>query len=341
VPASASPFKTATFFMKRLNQDEIIALMKKAFPGLDKEIDEWVVQMDPAHLQTTWDNLFDVSRQPDAFYQSVMDVKGDRVNPALIGYMLSHALRDAPDDEVNVSLGVFNAGLIQLGELCATILADYMLYYSQCVQSERLLLGVQDNCVLVNDQTYEKFKALGLANTMILGAALMDLQTKAPYLSDITANAGNTQRTWDTYVAAANMAANNKLAEAGSQILFDAIDDVVCKDAQSLQNAFGHKGLKENDPPQMHLHAYRERLKDWIRKLPQNYYSAEKASEMAMSVCVDILYAGTAAKEISEGLTDVRQTNPNLNVREAMMLACAEYLGKFFADMITQETLVR
>ena len=290
-------------------------LIKTGENVLDASIETWVIRLGTGYLGRVFESIIDSSKTP---IQTLLETD---VNAALFTFLLANKLYNNPINGFIDELDNFNRKLSDLRNQAALkILAAYNMHRLN-VNTGNLIKNYSANKVIVFGDTYRPWIESGGDVKAIFGSTLLNnVKTRVSEINEISSEliSNWTKRT------------QFKLSSIRSQEFISkkeafafALDKLV---NDNFIEFYGHL-VPEGTTPNKDITEYKEYV-----RLSEEFISRIKESDMnniwnlcTLVVCKCIFYY-TSAHEILENINEVMRNNPEMEIREATLLATTQYV---------------
>jgi uncharacterized protein with HEPN domain len=321
------PFKSYIPFNKELSAPEVLEYCKSADSTLDSAFAIFAAKVGDSVLVNTADMIF--SSEQIGKLQAAFDDTASGTNYALVAYLLSNKLYDNPPEGITLSLEKYNEIMNDIRYAAAFRLCRAIQMAQDNIDSKILITNYDKFSVTVVGPTYRKWKEEGGNDAAILGNVMMP--SPKVYLGDIIENQSRCIEYWESQNRFLNMSIQSKAYSKKKEAIRNSVLSVA---SDNFNEYFDHL-VPEGVTATVDMVEYVEftRLLDlFIDGLREtDMINVWSVSTKAVGNC---LFYYTDATKILEGVDGAIQLNPNINIREALLLSTIEYVADSICSQI-------
>lgn len=315
-----------SFSLGAKTTEELTQMVMIGSDRVDRLIVEWLSHTPANFLLTIWDSFFTKSSSVGYLtYPALQQMNAYERSSYLLAYLL--LARKVTDDvqTETVPLAAYRRIALQYTDYAGAALVEALRRIELSLKGKQLVVSVDQarKIAKVNGELYGPWLDAGGSPEVILG---MVVAGNAPTAQDlIDSRAQEYLRSWNSYVTfyrtkEANMALRYK-------------KDFIIR-------AFG-ESLKSVDPiEQEYMAKNPEHLANVVRRAAECVESL-KESELAdvynVALCLvgGVRFHYTSAHQILSDIHEAGKINPNVDVREAALLAVINYVADYLAAQMT------
>lgn len=315
-----------SFSLAGKTTEEITAIMYTGHARTDKLIGEWLSAQDSNFVQTVWDSFFTkiVSKDIISFVDLEKVNAFDSCNYALGIYLIARKLFDQVEAS-DMNLSAYKNTAVQIRDYAGAKLAASVKKVALFEQTKMLVLETQSAkyTAKVNGSVYREWIAAGGSPDVILGLIVSGKQLSSQSMID--ASAVELKKQWESYCTFASTRENN---------------NAIVYYREFLTNTFNSM-----------LNDVEKTEAEYILKNPSFYSNAKKLAEttiesirlqdmddvygIALALVARCRYYYTSSYSILNDINEAAKVNPNVDVREAALLAAINYLSDYVACQLT------
>jgi len=318
------------FSLSTLSDDEIVSLIKTGNELIDSDIDIWLHSVSPNLLQVAYRAAFvNEEGYGNRFNAVVVDPKIG-VDAAFVIFMIAQKYIENPVENSNMSLIQWRQSVEALSRESGMYLKEAYKTFDLYTKTQMLTIASSSEGIVVFEPVFDRYVAEGGSLTCIFGSAL----TSPIGMSrdNVVANSEKFQEAWARENAMRNrIAMNNRASYARSALTsqFDRILDTHFDTYLAYLKERGVSSASANDPTLTNIRA------SFIKAITA--YDLSTVTDF-WNICMEALtksiFAHTNAYEMFSFARDLREANPSLTPKEAMLLSEQEILVDHFVDQL-------
>ena len=305
---------------------EITELACTGNAATDKLIIEWISQQNPDFLKSVWDSFFTTEGTYGGLtFQSISASNVyRRASFALIIFLLARKLYVDVQQGGDISLETYKETAVQYRDYAGVLLSQSLkqigIYY------RTKILVVESNpslrTAVVNGDIYKDWIATGGRPEIILGVLVSGEHVASQALID-EKSAGYAKQ-WNSYVSFFNTDEANRSFDRFKE----AIDRIFW--AQLADQSEEEKAFILKTPN------FKDIVKNLLTKELVELKSPDMADpyKVALTFAAKVRFYYTSAYEILSDIAEAGKANPDLDVREAALIAATNYLASYLANQI-------
>lgn len=315
-----------SFKLKSRSTDEITALACTGSAATDKLIVEWLSQQPPDYLKTVWDSFFSVEGTYGGLtFQTVFSSNVfRRTGYALIIFLLARKLFVDVQEDGNTSLEVYKDTAVQYRDYAGVLLTQCLKQIGIYYRTKVLIIESDPvkHTAVVNGDIYKDWIKAGGKPETILGVLVSGERVVSQSLID--EKVASFTKQWNSYVSFFKTASANSSFDRFKE----AIDRIFW--AQLADQSEEEKAFILKTP----------NFKDIVKNLLNKELAGLRSQDMADPYKVALIFAAkvrfyyTSAYEILNDIAEVGKENPDIDVREAALIAAINYLASYLANQI-------
>lgn len=293
----------------------ILELIKTGENVLDASIETWVIRLGNGYLGNIFESIIDASKTP---IQTLIE---SDVNAALFTFLLANKLYNNPISGFIDELDNFNRKVADLRNQSALKILGAYNTHRLNIATGNLIKNYSANKVIVFGDTYRPWIEAGGDVKAIFGSTLLnDVKTRVSEINEISSEliSNWTKRTQFKLSAIRSQEFISK-----KEAFVFALDKLV---NDNFVEFYGHL-VPEGTTPTRDIPEYKEYV-----RLSEEFISKIKESDMnniwnlcTLVVC-DCIFYYTSAHDILENINEVMKNNPEMEIREATLLATTQYV---------------
>lgn len=314
------------------SQEQIQALMVIGQSRLDEVVQTWLGAKEEGWLESVWNVFFgDVTALGEAFKISGSGYDSlDRMTPyeaadiALAVYLISRRIYKEVPEDARMSLDQYQETVAMLREYTAWYLVSSVQKIAQ--NNDAGILVVETNAaqkfIKVNGDLYGPWLDAGGTPETLLG--MLVTNQRLTTIATINMEADKLKREWEAYDMMFTAGEINKRSDYTRAALKNIFAE------QITQATPDEKEVRESHTDFVTVRV--NQANTFIDGLSTGQLNDSNA--MALVLVAKIRFDYTSAFYILSDIEEACKINPGIDVREAGLLATANYLGDFFADQI-------
>lgn len=321
--AAVEPSTRLSLTVKSVEELQTMVLTGQA--RVDKLIVEWLSNKEEGFLTKAYNQYFSKTVESDVAYKSTADLDTfEKADTHLAIYLLACKLYNDVQEVEGLSLAAYKTIMQEIRDYAGTVLAQSATRVAGLINSQTLVLSSdeRERKIKVNAELYSDWLNAGGKPETILGLAISG--QKVNTIPMIDQKTKEWQSAWDSYsLYSATVEKNNYF---GNVKLF-------------IRSQFDSV-IKTLDQTEIDYAAKNPSYGPTIVKLMNEYLDGLKASDLedvygiALNVIARIRFFYTASYDILSDIHEASKVNPNIDVREAALLAAINYVSDYVADQI-------
>lgn len=308
------------------SKEEIIALALIGHKRTDELIVEWLSKMPEQFLRKVWHSFFNVEvDKEEIFDNSALDrmTVFDRIDYALAVYLIGRKVYEEVQDS-QMSLDKYKNIAMSIRDYAGDFLVLHLKMVYSMIEGKILVIdsSLHDRTITVNGELYNDWINTGGKPEILLG--MLTSNQIATSIPMIDAKAENHLRSWNTFLMFSTTENNNKFYDRLRQAVLVEFD----------------QQLLTQDPSETEINDFTtERLID-VAKRANDYIDSLKNEDFhdffAVALCLvaGMRFCHTSSYQILHDIGEACKANPQIDVREAALLAAINYLADSLADQI-------
>lgn len=311
--------------------EELLQLLSTGSARFDEMVAKLVASLPDGTLESVWNSNF--TTQPSSGkYLSLAAVTHSnvyvRIEVALLVYLFANKIYDdVQEQETGMLLPVYRENVNQLREYAGSTLVFALKKTVLNSQGKIIIVESNDREIFVNGDLYRTWIQNGGKPEIILGSVISSSQYgTAPAVTETALNEKAEQfaRNYDSYRTYLTVSENNKKIDH----LKNFIKIEVLQGLGDLDDL--EKVYIEKNP------GYYETVKKELDQIVSNFSLKDLEDVHCVSriVIAKIRFYYTSAYEIFESMNEAALANPDVDPREAALLAAINYLSDYLADQM-------
>ena len=312
--------------------EELLQLLSTGSARFDEMVAKLVASLPDGTLESVWNSNF--TTQPSSGkYLSLAAVTHSnvyvRIEVALLVYLFANKIYDdVQEQETGMLLPVYRENVNQLREYAGSTLVFALKKTVLNSQGKIIIVESNDREIFVNGDLYRTWIQNGGKPEIILGSVISSSQYgTAPAVTETALNEKAEQfaRNYDSYRTYLTVSENNKKIDH----LKNFIKIEVLQGLGDLDDL--EKVYIEKNP------GYYETVKKELDQIVSNFSLKDLEDVHCVSriVIAKIRFYYTSAYEIFESMNEAALANPDVDPREAALLAAINYLSDYLADQMS------
>lgn len=318
--------------LARKAPEELLTLMLTGDREADQAITSWYTRLGNDFFMNLWENLFRADQPERAIlsYVGYDDILGydvfERADYALAIYLLANKLFDVVDEGVEgVNLNAYRNIMAETRDFGAAILTNIIARVDG-FEKTKLLVVASDATkqqIKVYGKVYRNWLASGGCVETILGLIVsgravttqVAVDEIRPYLLE----------TWKTHSAFFTAAESNKR--------FDYFKDALVVKFKEIMQSLTAEEREFTDSTTDYMIAVDRRFIEELAKLRSA--DMEDVYSVALKLVCRARFYYTDAESILTDIVEIAKINPNVDVREAALVATINYVADYVAAQMT------
>lgn len=306
--------------------EQIVEMCRTGNGDIDEGFSIWVAKKGSGYIESIWQSAFGSDSQVSV--QSLMADVISGVDAATVTFIACTKLYDNPPEGVQLSLAEYNDRISLLKQQAATrILAAYNdLTRNQ--STGLMILNYNRTQVFVNGPVYREWVENG-GNVSAIYGSVTNERAKL-FVSEINENMSELIGDWERRSRFLMSTITSKMTDIKQEALYNAVMNEAHSD---MQKYFGH--FYEGVPVTVDSAEYvqfKELLAKKTKYLKESDFS--NLYKVVTSVVCDSLFYYTDAKLLLTGIEEAVAVNPNMELREALLISTIEYVALYVCDQL-------
>jgi hypothetical protein len=306
---------------------EVIAKLDSGSASVNKSILNWVAKKGEAFFENVYQAVFTASPS-EARFESLVNDYDNGVDAACAIYILATKLYDNPPEGVTHSLKEYNSVIAKIRNQAAVRLIQAYNEYERFKMTGLLIKTITDKRIVVVAQNYKPWMDSGGNNAVLFGSALSDTPEK--FTAAIDARKAEFLTTWERQNAYLTLTERNKRFIYCKDIAKERTIKLV---NDNFQQSFGH--LREGGVVDINIPEYEQfliNLNTFVDNMTED--SLVNLWTLAQCLVCECLFYYTDAGKILSGIEKACQDNPEIEIREAALLATIVYVTDYVSDQM-------
>lgn len=315
------------------SHEELLQLLSTGSARFDEMIAKLVAGLPDGMLENVWNANFTNQAPATGKYLSLSSVTHSnvyvRIEVALLVYLFANKIYDdVQEQETGMLLPVYRENVHQLREYAGSTLVFALKKTVLNSQSKIIIVESNDREIFVNGDLYSTWIQNGGKPEIILGSVISSAQYGTPPAITETAlneKAEQFTRNYESYRTYLIVSENNKKIDH----LKNFIKIEVMQGLGDLDEL--EKVYVEKNP------GYYETVKKELDQAVSNFSLKDLEDVHCISriVIAKVRFYYTSAYEIFESINEAAIANPDVDPREAALLAAINYLSDYLADQMS------
>lgn len=324
-----TPDANAALNLAPKTSEELLALVSTGRDRTDNLIKSWLAKQKPNFLECVWYNFFsaaNVAKNED--YQDFNTLSVLNAFEACdIGLAILLMSRKIYDDvqQTDIPLQAYQNFVVQLRDYAGALVYNNLKKIDLLVKNKILVVEFKpiEYKAKVNGVVYREWLEKGGSPEVIFGLLVSNNNIASQSLIDEKAN--DLTKTWESYVLFHNTQESNKVFDYYKDYLIISLE-MSYKDMTDEE-----KAIIETNPNFYNI----------VKKLADSEIENLRTTDMhnvyevALRIIAKCRYYYTSAFNILSDINEAGKVNPNVDVREAALLAAINYLSDYLANQIT------
>lgn len=308
--------------------DTLLGYLTTGRANIDKAIQQTVSQYADNFLENIWYGLFNSAMghtSPYTLQNLNVIPSGERLAVTYIGYLMAQRLyENVPDDAVG-NLSTFQSNVSNLRDHLLSLAGVALRQRHAQITDKVVVLSYnqQTRTVVVNGPIFREWLEQGGSSDIVLGALLSG--GMAYTVQDLNTQGEKFNNQWIGYCSFHNAEYDVRRVQFMRSIYLVAM-------TESMSEIQGfEEGYRKEHP------AHAEKVLTEV----QNYVAAQSLdslndiSKTSLELIAGIRFGYTPAKMILDSIDRTMKTTPDVDVREAALVASCSYVAKYLATQIT------
>lgn len=316
--------------------EDLLTMMLIGDREADQAITSWYSRLGNDFFMNLWENLFRADQPERAIlsYVSYDDILSfdvfERADYALAIYLLANKLFDTVDDSVEgMNLNAYRNIMAETRDFAAAVLSNVVTRVEGFEKTKLLVVGsdVAKQQIKVYGKVYRNWLASGGCVETILGLIVsgrtvttqVAVDEIRPLLLD----------TWKTHSAFFTAAESNKR--------FDYFKDALVVKFKEIMQSLTAEEREFTDSTTDYMIVADRRFMEELVKLRSS--DMEDVYSVALKLVCRARFYYTDAECILSDIVEIAKVNPNVDVREAALIATINYVADYVAAQMTVATV--
>lgn len=316
------------FSLADKSRESILELMMTGDKKTDKLALEWLASLPEEFLPALWLSFFtDLGDARAVISFDALERLNvyDKANYALGIYLLARKLYDQVDESAkDMNLSSYKKVALEYRDYAGAVLAACVKAMAQFLSSKTLVveLNASRYQAKVNGDVYRQWLSQGGSPEVILGLIVSGEQISTQAL--INSKAENLLAQWNSYCTFAKTSDSNKAFTSYKQFLLNRFSTMM----NSLDDS--ERAYQESHPN------YRSNVVNLLETEVENLKASDMNDpyEVALRLIAKCRFYYTSAYDILSNINEAGKINPNIDIREAALLAVVAYVSDYVAEQI-------
>lgn len=323
-----TPFDTPDMRLRCPDQtvEDIIKLMASGSGGLDGDIKEWAGALGDSWFIWLWENAFQQKQaeltdvRPVSF-RSLVDDSVHGANNALAIFLITRRLVEQdPIEGTEMALGDYERLIVSFRDQAALRLNRVLKDIDDELSNDVLVLNINGSKTTVNGPVYRKWIEAGGENEVLFGNMIDGSPSR--HANMITERASALKQKWLQHESVTTAVESNRRFQRTKESLI-------------VQFIFQLDSLSDDEKANLNVVAAQKLFREGLETLTLKDVDGVKALYLTCLklVCRSRFYY-TDAERILSTLDSVANDNPQLEVREAGLVAMIQYVSYWLSTQI-------
>ena len=315
------------FKLAAKTHEELLGLVTYGYERTDKLVLDWVSKQAPEFLERVFNSFFTIEQVKDVLsYEDIERLNVfEKLDHALAILLMSNKLFDTVDESAqNVDLQVYKNTAAQYRDYAGALVVVCLNQIASFNKTERLVMEMQPGKYLakVNGMIYRPWLQAGGSPEVIMGLIIVGDTGSSKSFVDSKRD-GLLER-WNSFCTFYNADQSNKTLDYFKQFLLSQFS-IQLKDVSELEQNYIEKN------PNYYA---------TVNKVAEEYVNCLKTDDMkdvfgiALFLVAQARFFYTSAYNILNDINEAAKVNPNVDVREAALLAVINYIADYLANQI-------
>jgi len=303
-------FEMPLMGLPSVSTEGMLQMLRTGAPALDAVIDAWADAKGITFIAEVWERLFsDGMNAPTTTASAFFQQTGEGTERLLAAFLFCRTMWDNPAEGTQVSLSKYNDTIAELRLQVASRLNQRINNAERGEKAGNLVLSSYNRKIVVNQSVYVKWLQSGGSNEVLFGNALKS--SPALTVKDIDADAESSKAAWSRYAAMNALNFNNRM--------FTKYKEAAAAEFCRLMADSTHSEMPLNDR-EIILRRFNTALEQSRIEETRNLFA------WSLRLLGTSWFYDTDAYRILKSISDVREANPDLDVREAAAIAAIDYI---------------
>ncbi len=308
-----------------VNDSTLASMLITGADRLDKLVQEWLSNKPECFLKNIWECFFDRQSYAGAFESALGPNNFEGADTALAVFLIATHLSNNVPANTNMTLVQYNKIIGQYLQYAGSALvrrADVNKAYNNVAKTLVVSKDQLNKKIYVNAPIYREWLAAGGDNTILLGQLVSGAD--AVTLTSVTANVDKFKAEWERYYLFAKSGDVNKaLKDFKDMLMLSFIEDLrnLAPEEQDY--------ITKNST---HINTAIELATQIVEGLQSSDMSS--INDIALKMIAQARFHYTSAYAILNDINQAAAISPNIDVREAALLAVTNYLSDYIAAQL-------
>lgn len=306
--------------------DELLQLLLTGSKSIDKRLAEWAGDLSSNLLRTVWYSLFGLGQESgtNSLAQNGVNLAvHERIDHSLVAYLFARNLYNNPAEDSKLSLNDYKTQVAGIRDYAGRMLAENFRVFSSYLSSKVLILSADKTTAVVNGPVYKEWLSTGGSVELLYGVLVSGDRSKT--VNAINEKLDSYRNNWSTYVAASMMSETTRSFQNFKTYLLGQFS-IELEHPTSMEFEYGKTNANYKETAKRLACEYVEKLTPEDMKQP---------NKIAMELVARCRYFYSSAYRILSDMEEVARLSPNINPREAALLASIRYLSTYFASQLS------
>jgi hypothetical protein len=313
------------FALEPKSKEELTELVLTGSDRVDRQIVEWLSHQHGDFLLSTWNTFFTTTQVSlstgVANFEDVGRLNAfERADQALAIYLLARKITDQVQS-TTIPLNAYKNIALQYTDYAGAQLVDALKRIALMIKTKSLIVAVDSakRSAKLNGEVYGEWLDAGNTPEIILGLIVSGNQPSSVDL--INQNAEEHKRQWNSYVTFYNTSESNKSLQYLKDYIVQCFADSL-KSREAIEDNYVLKNPSHLHDVVQHVQAEVNSMKTADFKDPYT---------LALCLVAKHRFYYTSAYQILSDIHQAGLVNPNVDVREAALLAVINYVADYLA----------
>ncbi len=315
--------------LKSKTYDDILPLLLTGNNDVDKLIVDLVSEMSVDTIVSIYTSFLTTEHTDDVLtYQHISMLSSyDKMNYGIVIYLLARGLINTVDnDGWDVPLSVYNKTLMELRDYAGTLVALALQQTSLLVRTKQLVLSkdMGTKSITVSGEVYTEWLNSGGSPEVVLGILVSDTSNDTS-IPAIDSKSKDYINTWASFTSFYTTSAKNKLFRSFKDFLLGAHNNLF-RELTPIEEEYNNdnSGFRDN---------VSKLVTDTVNTI--THKDMDDLSCLALKLVARDRFYFTSAYGILNDIQEATIANPDINVREAALLAAINYITDYALDQIS------
>lgn len=310
--------------------EEIIANMLTGNDAVDGDVRQWLGRLGESFIVDVWNAVFTADGSPSATFTSLIEDRAISIDAALLVFLLARRLIDTPTENAVNTLSQWRVSVGELLNQAGLRLTHAFDDAQRDLDTQLLVIGYTKDTVTVNAGVYEQFIASGGSDAILFGNILTDApRLFVPAILERAAEFLNTWERQNRLLTARNQ--NNRFSSSKSILAFRA-EELIAENLQTFFPQLSDGGAVVQDINHPTVAEAIKRIQAIIDGITED--DLKDLWKLSTEIVASGIFYYTDAKAILDGIHKACTMNPDIDVKEAALIATIEYVTDFIAAQL-------